>query len=161
MIISLKFMILPHHHAELLLNIMEPHHPLLIDNWAIDIYWYLERNFIGHRDINLFLDNFLNWVIYVDGFVDVDGLVEVHRSFYLYIDGFLNYLRGAGDPDLIGHFLLHFYYFLNYSLRPLNIFGHLNPHLYWFFYYNLLDSLFGCSSILIFQLFFQHFNLFL
>ena len=54
---------------------MQPHHPFLVDYWAVDVDGDLEWHLIGHGDLDLFLNDLLDWVVHVDWFVDVDWFV--------------------------------------------------------------------------------------
>lgn len=140
---------------------MEPHHPLLVDDGSVDVDGDLEGDLVGHGDFYLFLYDFFNWMVEVYWFVDIDGFIEIDRSFYLNIDGLFNNLWGWSDFDFIGYFLLHLYYFLYYSLGALDVFRHLNSHLDWLLNYDFLNNLFGRSSILILELSLEHLDLFL
>jgi len=158
-VVRLQLTVLLQDYAELLFDGVETHHPFLVDDRAVDVDGDLEGDLDGGLD--LALDDAVDGVVDIYRLVDVDQLVQVHRSLHLNIHRLLHNLRRTGDPNLIRHLLLHLNNLLNNPLRPLDIFRHLNPHLHGFLNNDLLHRLLGHSSILVLQLFFEHFDLLL
>ena len=155
-VVPLQLVVVSHHHAQFLLNAMQPHHPLFVDDWAVDVDW----DFVRHWDLHLLLYDFLYWVVKVDWLVHVDRLLDVYWLLYLYVDWLFDYLWRGCYLHLHRHFPLHLYDLLYYSLWALNVLRHLNSHLHWLFNHDFLYCFFGSPPILVFQLFFQNLHFF-
>lgn len=160
MVVPLQLVVVSHHHPQLLLNAVQPHHPLFVDDWAVDVDWHFVRHFVRHRDLDLLLYDFLYWVVNVDWLVHVDRLLDVYWLLYLYVHWLFDYLWRACYLHLHRHFPLHLYDLLYYSLWALNVLRHLYSHLHWLFNHDFLYRFFGSPSILVFQLFFQNLHFF-
>ncbi len=145
-------MVLSQHPAQLLLDSVESHHPLLVHQWSVDVDRHLVGHFIG--DLYFFLYYSLYWVIDIDGLVHIDRLVEINWPFHLNIDRLLHNLRWMVLDHLIRYPLLNFHNLLNNPLGPCYILGHLDSYLDWLLDNDLPNGLFGHSPILILQLLF-------
>lgn len=131
MVLALKNLILLHHHAELILQILEPPDPFIIYNWPIDVNWHFDFNRYLHLNFNLFLYwsihvyrlfhkyRLINYDwIFVNWPLDEDLFLDYLRYFYLFDDDLWNFL-------LYLNILRHLNYPFHDSLRTRNIFRNL------------------------------------
>lgn len=161
-ILALQMLVFPHHPTQLLLQLLKPSYPLLVDDRTV----YVNRHLHLKRHLHLYF--FLNFHVPVDvdrlvhvhrlidyDWILVDRLIDVYGFFYyfLHLDLLHYYLR-----NLLFYFnvLGHLYDLLDYSFRAGDVPRHLYLDLHWPFYNQLLDGFFRRCLIGLLCSFLEH-----
>ena len=158
-------MVLFHHDTELILYLLEPSEPILVDHRSVNVDWHLY--FI--RDFNIDFPLDFNWTIYVYRLVNEYRFVYYYRisiDRLIYINGFLdNLLNLYFFYYDLRDFILDFYVFRNFydplddSLWTWDVLRHLYFYFDWSLHDHLFNGFFRNQSCLVFHGFFQVFVL--